>query len=46
MGWAEFCSIDGILVAGLGTICFAISESREIEMRQLDLDRKREESNA
>lgn len=40
MGWAIFCGVNAIWVAVVGLLCLLYAESREMEMKQLDRNRK------
>lgn len=38
MGWAIFCSLNGIWILALGVISLLVAESHDVAMRQLDWD--------
>lgn len=40
MGWAIFCGFNAIWIAVVGVLCLVYAESREMEMKQLDRNRK------
>jgi hypothetical protein len=41
-GWAIFCGLNAIWVFVLGFACLMVADTHDVQMRQLDWDRRRE----